>query len=368
MDQFSEQQLFFMRRAIAVGEQGRFRSAPNPWVGCVIVKQGRIIGEGAHVLCGSEHAEIVALRQAGEQARGADMYVTLEPCCHQGKTPPCVPAILAAHIRQVFVGVRDPDSRVSGQGIAWLRREGVLVHEWVGYEEASTALEEYLYHRKHGQPFTVLKAAVTIDGQTASAQGRSQWITCPEARRDVGRERSFAQGVVVGTRTLLIDNPSLTARNELGQLYADQPDRIILDTRGILPSTLRLFADSLKNVIYVTTSQCPEAVLRHRESVAKQVLIVNQDANGRIDLLDLWSRLGAMGYLRLFVEGGATLHTELIRHRLAQRMMLYIGSKILGSGHHAMLGKVCDDLTDAVVCSLRSCERVGESVKIIYDV
>src|SRR2546421_3538656 len=201
-----------MAAAVALGEQGRLTAAPNPWVGCVLVRDSEIVGRGFHRAAGEPHAEALALAQAGGRARGATAVVTLEPCTHFGRTPPCTPALVEAGVARVVVAVLDPDPRVSGRGVEELRAAGVAVDVGVGAAEAEASLRPYLHHRRTGRPLCLLKAAVSLDGRTAAADGTSQWITGPEARADSHRLRVESQAVVVGAGTALADRPALTAR------------------------------------------------------------------------------------------------------------------------------------------------------------
>src|ERR1700733_11932243 len=198
MRESKEQQLFFIRWAIQLGERGRHTAPPNPWVGCVIVKGGSILGEGYHEATGAKHAEVMAIEKAGVLARGATAYVSLEPCPHQGRTPPCVDALIKAGIQQVVIPLLDPDPHVSGKGVARLKKAGIEVVVGIGQEEAARSLEPYLFQRVTKRPFCVLKSAISLDGRTAAADGSSHWITSDEARQDVHRLRAESQAILVG--------------------------------------------------------------------------------------------------------------------------------------------------------------------------
>src|SRR5690242_13153488 len=202
-----------MAEAVALGERGRLTAAPNPWVGCVVVADGEIVGRGFHRRAGEPHAEVHALREAGDRARGATAFVTLEPCAHQGRTPPCAPAMVEAGVRRVVVAVFDPDERVAGRGVEILRAAGVTVDVGAGAEAAAHSLAPYLHHRRTGRPLCLLKTAASIDGRTAAADGTSQWITGPEARADAHRLRAQSGAVVVGAGTAVADRPTLTWRD-----------------------------------------------------------------------------------------------------------------------------------------------------------
>src|SRR5256885_12437814 len=228
-----------MAEAVALGERGRLTAAPNPWVGCVVVAaDGRVAGRGFHHRAGEPHAEVHALREAGDRARGATVYVTLEPCAHQGRTPPCAPALVEAGVRRVVVAVLDPDERVAGRGIRLLAAAGVAVEVGVGAEPAARSLGPYLRHRRTGRPLCLLKTAASLDGRTAAADGASQWITGPEARADAHRLRAESGAVVVGAGTALADRPSLTFRGvDFGEAPTPAPPlRVLLDAAGRVPA------------------------------------------------------------------------------------------------------------------------------------
>ncbi|ETR79632.1 Diaminohydroxyphosphoribosylaminopyrimidine deaminase [Chlamydia pneumoniae B21] len=261
MEDFSEQQLFFMRRAIEIGEKGRITAPPNPWVGCVVVQENRIIGEGFHAYAGGPHAEELAIQNASMPISGSDVYVSLEPCSHFGSRPPCANLLIKYKVSRVFVALVDPDPKVAGQGIAMLRQAGIQVYVGIGESEAQASLQPYLYQRTHNFPWTILKSAASVDGQVADSQGKSQWITCPEARHDVGKLRAESQAILVGSRTVLSDDPWLTARQPQGMLYPKQPLRVVLDSRGSVPPTSKVF-DKTSPTLYVTTERCPKNYIK----------------------------------------------------------------------------------------------------------
>src|SRR5688572_586191 len=245
-----------MAQAVALGERGRLTAAPNPWVGCVVVAaDGQVVGRGFHRRAGEPHAEVHALRQAGDRARGATAYVTLEPCAHQGRTPPCAPALVEAGVSRVVVAVLDPDEKVAGRGIEILRAAGIAVDIGVAAEDAARSLAPYLHHRRTGRPQCLLKTATSTDGRTAAADGTSQWITGPEARADAHRLRAESGAVVVGAGTALADRPMLTFRSldfEEG-LTPPQPLRVLIDAAGRVPADGPLFDPTLAPTLVITT-------------------------------------------------------------------------------------------------------------------
>jgi diaminohydroxyphosphoribosylaminopyrimidine deaminase/5-amino-6-(5-phosphoribosylamino)uracil reductase len=253
-----------LRRALELGSLGRRRTAPNPWVGCVLVDgDDTVVGEGTTEPPGSRHAEIVALAAAGDRARGGTAYVTLEPCAHHGRTPPCTDALVASGVARVVVGITDPDPNVAGRGLEDLRARGidaVVAPDTVG-AEVRRSLAPYLHHRRTGRAFCVLKTATSLDGRTAAADGTSQWITGPEARADAHELRADSQAIVVGAGTALADRPALTVR-EAGPPPLERPPlRVLLDARGRVPAAGPLFEVARAPTLVVTTERAPSAAV-----------------------------------------------------------------------------------------------------------
>jgi diaminohydroxyphosphoribosylaminopyrimidine deaminase/5-amino-6-(5-phosphoribosylamino)uracil reductase len=326
-----------MAAALALGEQGRLTAPPNPWVGCVLVRGGEIVGRGFHRAPGEAHAEVVALAEAGERARGATAVVTLEPCAHFGRTPPCALGLLEAGVRRVVVALLDPDLKVSGRGVARLREAGVPVDVGVGAEAAAASLAPYLYHRRTGRPLCLLKAAVSLDGRTAAADGSSQWITGPEARADAHWLRAQSQAVVVGAGTALADRPSLTAR-DVDPPVPRQPLRVLLDARGRVPAVGPLFDPALAATLIVTTALAGRTAVKAWLDAGADVEEVPMSADGAgVDLAAALALLGPRGVLQAMVEGGAALHGSLVRAGLADRLVLYVGGRLLGDAGRPLL-------------------------------
>lgn len=322
----------FMLRAIALGERGRLRAPPNPWVGCLLVGDGTIIGEGYHNADGEPHAEVVALQQAGSKARGATAYVSLEPCAHHGRTPPCACALVTAGVARVVIAIEDPDLRVSEKGIARLRQAGVEVVVGVCRAEATRSLRSYLHQRRTGSAYCILKAAVSLDGRLAAADGTSQWISSPEARVDVHRLRAESQAVLVGAGTAIADQPYLTVRDWMAP-DVRQPLRVLLDASGRVPAEGPLFDPELAPTLVVTTFAAPEERIREwkRRGADVQVVpqVVSQDSVG-VDLAATLRLLGKRGVLQVLVEGGSQVHSSLLREGLGDQLTLYFGALLLG--------------------------------------
>ncbi len=313
---------FFMRLALREARRGLGRTSPNPAVGAVLVKGGRVVARGHHARAGGPHAEVVAIRRAGARARGADLYTTLEPCDHWGRTPPCTLAILEAGLRRVFVGSRDPNPLVDGRGIARLRRAGVAVVRDVLRGECDAVNAPWFRFITAGRPHVTLKAAVTLDGKIATRTGDSRWVTGPEARRDAHRLRDRADAVLVGAGTARADDPRLTARIPGGR----DPVRVVLDARLALPPRLRLFRQrsSAPTIVAHVSGRPPAA----RPGVE---YLRCRGSKGRVDLPDLLAKLAARGVTSLLVEGGAEVHRSFLDAGLADRVVLYVAPKIVGA-------------------------------------
>lgn len=357
-----------MRRAIALGEKGRISAPPNPWVGCVIAKMGKIIGEGYHVAAGEPHAEINALNALQGEPTGATVYTTLEPCSHHGRTPPCVDALIAAKVWRVVIALEDPDPRVSGKGIAALRKAGITVKIGVCAKEATYSLDPYLHHRKTGLPFCLAKIAASVDGRTAAADGTSQWITTSGARADTHRLRAESQAIMIGSGTALADTPSLTVR-----LYKTerqkQPLRVLLDASGKVPAEAPLFDTEEAPLHIYTTSHCPQDAISAWEKAGATVEVVPPSETGRgVDLRSVMRSLGAKGILQVLVEGGATLHGSLLNAGLINRYVVYSGPLLLGDrGLPMFSGFSPETMRESQQLHLDSVTKIGDCIRAEYS-
>ncbi|MCR4404636.1 MAG: bifunctional diaminohydroxyphosphoribosylaminopyrimidine deaminase/5-amino-6-(5-phosphoribosylamino)uracil reductase RibD [Candidatus Acetothermia bacterium] len=332
-----------MRRALELAERGAGWTSPNPLVGAVIVRGGRIVGEGYHQRFGGPHAEVLALEAAGEEASGADLYVTLEPCVHWGKTPPCVEWIIGAGIKRVIVAVRDPNPLVDGRGLARLRQAGIEVVEGVLAEEARKLNEPFFKFITTGRPFVILKLAMSLDGRSATRTGESRWISNERSRELVHWMRSRYAAVLVGINTVLKDDPQLTARLE----GARDPWRIILDSEGRLPldaQVLRL--ESAAPTVVATTQGMPPAKEEELLRRGARVWRLKSRA-GRVDLADLLARMGAEGLDSLLVEGGPTVAASFLEAGLVDKIVFFIAPKIVGGPVSAIAGSGVERLTEA---------------------
>lgn len=331
--------LLHMRHALVLAERALGTTAPNPAVGCVIVKDERVVGRGWTQPGGRPHAEAVALAQAGGGAHGATAYVTLEPCAHQGQTPPCANALIEAGITRVVVAVEDPDPRVSGKGIAMLWDAGVEVVNGLLEREAALLNQGFFLRVKESRPLVTLKIAASLDGKTATVSGQSKWITGPEARRHGHLLRAKHDAILVGVETALADDPELTCR--IAGLEDRSPLRVVLDTRLRLPETSKLVK---------TAQQTPTLVFTAVDGRLgdAQVVRAARDARGRPDVGAVLKELARRGITRLLVEGGASVHAAFLDRALADRLEVFRAPLALGaSGKSAIDALAAFDLDEA---------------------
>ena len=325
-----------MRQALALAGRALGRTWPNPAVGCVIVRDGRILGRGATAAGGRPHAETVALAQAGAAARGATAYVTLEPCAHHGQTPPCADALAEAGIARAVVAMRDPDSRVNGQGIARLRAAGIAVEEGLRESEARALNAGFLLRITQGRPMLTLKLAASLDGRIATATGESKWITASAARRAVHAMRARHDAVMVGAGTARADDPLLTVR-DLG--IARQPVRIVLSRHLDLPLSGRLAASAREVPLWLVHGPDAPAELQSAwEGLGARLIAVPAGPDRQLRLDAALAALGEAGLTRLFCEGGGALAASLLGASLVDELVLFGAGLVLGAEGRPMLG------------------------------
>jgi diaminohydroxyphosphoribosylaminopyrimidine deaminase/5-amino-6-(5-phosphoribosylamino)uracil reductase len=355
-----------MQAALALARRGLGATWPNPAVGCVIVRDGRLMGRGWTQKGGRPHAETEALARAGAAAKGATAYVTLEPCSHHGKTPPCAEALIAAGIARVLAAVEDPDPRVSGRGLARLRDAGIAVETGLCEAEAAELNAGFFSRVQLGRPLVTLKLATSLDGRIATATGASRWITGPAARERAHLLRATHDAVLVGTGTALADDPQLTCR--LPGLEDRSPVRIVIDRHLRLPATLRLFTEANQTPTWLATLPSSDPA-RRAALVAQEVKIITAepDATGNIDLAILLKRLGDEGLSRLLVEGGGTLAAALLRAGLVDRLVWMRAPMLIGGdGISAVATLGLSNLAGAPRFALTSSETAGGDVIETY--
>lgn len=365
---YSFEDFQFMALAIQLAKRGHYTTSPNPRVGCVLVKNGQVIGKGFHQKAGEGHAEVNALAQAGESAKGAIAYVTLEPCSHFGRTPPCAQALIDAKVAKVIAAMEDPNPQVSGRGIALLREAGIEVHSGLLAADARELNLGFIKRMTKKLPRVTCKLAASLDGKTAMANGESQWITSPEARQDVQRLRAQSCGIISGADSIITDNARMTVRwSELGGLKAEypeasvrQPTRIIIDSKNRLTPDLALFKQH-NPVILVRT----QLETRHQWPHFVEQLIVNE-RNGYADLHDLLAILAERGFNEILVESGAQLVGAFIGQDLADELVLYQAAKLLGADGQSLVAlPQVQSLAAAKTLVIKSLGFVGPDIKII---
>lgn len=317
----------FMKRALQLAEKGRGTTSPNPMVGAVIVKDDAVVGEGWHERAGGPHAEVHALRQAGDDARGATLYVTLEPCSHWGRTGPCAEAVIRAGISRVVMAVRDPNPQVAGRGAALLRAAGVQVEEGVLADEAARLNEIFFHWITKKRPFCLAKYAMSMDGKIATVSGESKWISSETSRQQVQELRHTLDGILVGVDTVIADDPALTCRLPGGR----QPLRVILDSHGRIPVNAHVVTVADAETLIATTADGEEklqAALAGRAHVS--VCALPADDKGRVSLPDLLTMLGERAVTSLLIEGGAGVLGSFFAGKLIDKLQLYLAPLIIG--------------------------------------
>jgi diaminohydroxyphosphoribosylaminopyrimidine deaminase/5-amino-6-(5-phosphoribosylamino)uracil reductase len=356
-----------MRRALELATNGLGLAAPNPMVGAVVVSGGDILGEGWHEGPGTPHAEIHALRAAGESTRGSTLYVTLEPCSHVGRTPPCAPAVRDAGIAHVIAAVRDPNPIVDGAGLRLLQQSGVEVTTGVLEDEATDLIAGFARHVRTGLPLVTLKMAASLDGKIAARDGSSRWITGEAARNDVQGLRARAGAIVVGSGTVLTDDPSLTVR--LDGYRGRAPLRVVVDGRGRVPAHGSLFDGSAPSLI-VTTDSAPAQAREAWEKAGVEVLVLHTSTNEGVPLVPLMEALGKRDIQSVLIEGGATLAWAAVEAGVVDRMVLYLAPKLVGGAQApGVLGGIgVNEIQEALPDSIRSVGWIGEDLKVVADV
>ena len=351
----------WMLKAIQLAEKGAGFVNPNPKVGALIVKDGTLIGEGYHQSYGSAHAEINAIQSAVSSCEGATIYVTLEPCFHYGKTPPCLDAILREKFKRVVIGMVDPNPLVSGQSVAKLLREGVEVSIGVMEEDCKDLNPGFIKRMRSGMPYVLMKTAMTLDGKIATRTGDSRWISGESSRKMVHELRHEHQGIMVGIATVLADDPLLTVRRET---QSAQPTRIIVDTHGKLPieSKIAQTAKVFKTLLITTENIDPNKVLLLTHMGIQVEKVGSKD--NRVDLNDMMKRLGALSINSVLLEGGSTLNSAMLSEGLVDEVITFISPKIFGgkSAHTPVGGIGVDKIDDAYKISKLKMAQIGEDV------
>jgi len=354
----------WMARALELAREQAGRTSPNPSVGAVVVRDGRIVGEGRYEGPGTLHGEAAALVAAGEAARGATLYVTLEPCCHQGQTPPCTEAVIAAGVGEVHCSHFDPDARVSGQGRARLESAGVRVVVGEGEAEARRINEGYIKHRTTGLAFVIAKFAASLDGKIAATSGDSRWVSGPETRAWSHELRTRIDAIAVGSNTVLVDDPQLTARPG-GQPAQRQPLRVVVDSRGRTPRDAKALQCGVRTLVATTERSLAEWRAALQEAGAR-VAVLPLDGDGRVDLAALLALLGKSDVLTLLVEGGGVLLGSFFDQRLVDKVHAVIAPMVIGGveAPSAVAGRGAARMADALRLREVTVERLGSDLLV----
>lgn len=346
-----------MQRALELARRAVGVSSPNPPVGAVVVRDGEVVGEGWTQPVGQAHAEVVALQDAGDRARGATLYVTLEPCSHHGRTPPCTQRIIDAGISEIHTSTLDPNPRVAGRGVTDLREAGVIVHVGEGEDEAKELIEPHTKFITTGLPLVTVKFAASLDGKIATRTGDSKWITGEESRAYVHRLRAASDAIMAGINTVLADDPQLTARSPDGTTLPRQPLRVIVDSRGRIPHDARLLTETGDTLVAVAESgiQIPGAEI-----------VSMPGADGKVDLNALMQELGRREITSVLIEGGGTLIGSLFDLRLVDKVVAFIAPVIIGgrSAPSPVGGLGAERMTDTLRLSRVKIHQFGDDVAI----
>jgi diaminohydroxyphosphoribosylaminopyrimidine deaminase/5-amino-6-(5-phosphoribosylamino)uracil reductase len=350
----------YMKLAIQLAQNTLGQTSPNPVVGAVLVKDGRIIGMGAHLKAGEEHAEIQAFKMAKKgETENATLYVTLEPCSHFGKTPPCVNAIIEHKVKRVVVATLDPNPLVSGKGVKKLEDAGIKVEVGLLEQEAIELNKFFLHFIKHKTPYVTIKCAMTMDGRIATSNGDSKWITSSEAREDVHQNRNIYDAILVGINTVIADNPLLTTRLTNGEGLS--PKRIILDSNLRIPESAALLHDQKAETILLVGKNVADERIKQIESDFVKVIRLKTD---RPEVKEVLSALGGLGVTSLYVEGGRGVHESFLKANCVNELHLYLAPKIVG-GNFSSFGELgITNMQSAMKLDLQSVQQIGPDLKI----
>ena len=350
---------YYMKIAIRLARKGIGKTSPNPMVGAVIVANGKIIGRGYHKRCGDHHAEINAINNVKKSVKNPTFYITLEPCSHYGRTPPCVDALIQANPERVVVGSLDPNPEVNGKGVKILRSKGITVDIGIRESECRQLNESYFKFIKTGMPYITVKYAQTLDGRIATKRGDSQWISSEASRRYVHHLRSINDGIMVGAGTVVADNPQLTVRHVKGK----DPFRIIVDSKLRIPIKSSVLTDDNTHLtIIATTSVTPAAKMAAVKKRGAEVWVVRKEKNGRVCLKDLLRKLGEREIMSVLVEGGSEIITSLLKANLVDKMIIPIAPKIIGKGLDGIGDLNINKINNALKFSSFKTMKKGEDI------
>ncbi|WP_211745082.1 bifunctional diaminohydroxyphosphoribosylaminopyrimidine deaminase/5-amino-6-(5-phosphoribosylamino)uracil reductase RibD [Paenibacillus sp. Marseille-Q4541] len=352
---------FYMSLALDMAERAQGQTGINPVVGCVIVKDGRMVGLGTHLQRGKGHAEVHALAMAGSEAEGSTVYVTLEPCSHYGKTPPCSEKLISMKVKKVIVACEDPNHQVAGKGVEILRKHGIEVEVGILRDRARRLNEQFIKYITTGIPFVTLKTASTLDGKIATKSGDSKWISNDQAREHVHMLRHRHQGIMVGVGTVITDNPELTTRLPVDGI---NPIRIIVDSKLRTPRNAKLVKDGLAPTILLTTDEADFEAAKYFENLGVQV--VRCGPGPRVDLPTALSKLSELEIGSILLEGGGTLSGAMLEKKLVDRLIMFIAPKIVGGYHNpgSFQFEGVERMSEAIKLNNLEVETMGDNIRI----
>ncbi|MDO4683402.1 MAG: bifunctional diaminohydroxyphosphoribosylaminopyrimidine deaminase/5-amino-6-(5-phosphoribosylamino)uracil reductase RibD [Lautropia sp.] len=362
---YTESDRHAMQRAIGLAWQGVYTTMPNPRVGCVLVKDGEVVGEGWHRRAGEPHAEVLALAEAGERARGATAYVTLEPCSHHGRTPPCCDRLIEAGVARVIAAMEDPNPLVNGQGLARLRQAGIDVRCGLMAEEAAELNVGFVSRMARGRPWVRLKVAASLDGFTALPDGESQWITAEAARADGHEWRARASAILTGIGTVRADDPSLTVRHVP---VSRQPVRVLVDAALSVDPGARLFGPGEVWVVHAQPVDDTDPRQQHLREQGVRLLSLPAPVPGRVDLPALMAEMGRAGFNELHVEAGARLNAAMLQVACVDELLMYVAPSLLGAGMPAFALPAVDGLDRRIRLKWLNVAQVGEDLRLRLQV
>jgi len=368
--EFTKTDKAIMQRALILAARANGMTSPNPMVGAVLVKNGRIISEGFHKKPGTPHAEVIAIEKAGSKAKGSSLYVTLEPCCHVDKrTPPCVKAIINAEIEKVFIAMKDPNPKVFGQGIKELQKNGVEIATGLLEQKARRLNEAYIKYTTSGTPFVILKVAMTLDGKIADSEGNSRWITDEKARTIVHKMRSSVDAVMTGIGTVKADNPSLTVRH-YKKRDIKNPKRIVIDPGLESPLDYNIFNIPPETIVVASKTileKMGSALEEKKNALIKKGVQVLEYEGEKVDLSLLMKKFGEMGICSLMIEGGSSLSASCLNSGIVDKVVFFIAPKMLGGRHSipAIGGTYSRSLNESLGIKDIKITRVGQDIMIV---
>ncbi len=353
----------FMSQALLLAKKGIYTTAPNPNVGCVLVKNGKVIGEGWHEKAGEAHAEINALKQAGNNAEGSTAYVTLEPCCHEGKTPPCTDALIKAKVKHVIAAMIDPHAKVAGKGLKQLESAGIFVEQGLLEEQAMALNLGFIKRMQKRLPYVRCKLAMSLDGRTAMASGESKWITSAAAREDVQRLRAKSGAILTGVGTVLADDPSMTVRLDG---IDSQPVRVVVDTNLSMPTSAKMLKEQGKTVLMTCSA---DEHIAHALTEAGADIHMMPYCNTSVDLKSVLQQLSDMHINDVLLETGATLSGAMLQADLIDELIIYMAPVLMGNGARGLFAlPALDKMKDKIELDIIDVRFIGKDIRLTAKV